>query len=128
MAKQKRLKASLGPQEPPHSLTAKGTFKRFVSWFGFHCPVVKRFVLILSKMLDYYLTFFKNVMSIKFLHSVLEKCKKDFMGDKKVFSTRVDGDRIKELKHLAVDTDRSLGDLLEEALEDLLKKYEKKAK
>jgi predicted transcriptional regulator len=50
------------------------------------------------------------------------------MGDKKVFATRVDGDRIKELKHLAVDTDRSLGDLLEEAIQDLLKKYEKKAK
>ncbi len=49
------------------------------------------------------------------------------MGKKKVFSTRVDEDRIKELKHLAVDTNKSLGDLLEEAIQDLLKKYEKKA-
>jgi predicted transcriptional regulator len=48
------------------------------------------------------------------------------MGNKKVFSTRVDEDRIKELKHLAVDADRSLGDLLEEAIQDLVKKYEKK--
>ena len=50
------------------------------------------------------------------------------MGKKKVFSTRVNEDRIKDLKHLAVDTDRSLGNLLEEAIRDLVKKYEKKAK
>ena len=50
------------------------------------------------------------------------------MGDKKVFSTRVDEDRIKDLKHLAVDEGRSLGNLLEEAIQDLLKKYEKKPK
>jgi len=50
------------------------------------------------------------------------------MGNKKVFSTRVDEGRIKELKHLAVDTDKSLGNLLEEAIRDLVKKYEKKGK
>ena len=50
------------------------------------------------------------------------------MGEKKVFSTRVDEDRIKELKHLAVDADKSLGTLLEEAIQDLVKKYKKKAK
>jgi hypothetical protein len=50
------------------------------------------------------------------------------MGDKKVFSTRIDQDRIKDLKHLAVDADKSLGSLLEEAIELLLKKYEKKIK
>ena len=48
------------------------------------------------------------------------------MGQKKVFSTRVDEDRIKELKHLAVDTDRSLGDLLEEAIKDIVAKNKKK--
>ena len=50
------------------------------------------------------------------------------MGNKKIFSTRVDEERIKDLKHLAVDTDKSLGTLLEEAIKDLLKKYEKKGK
>jgi predicted transcriptional regulator len=50
------------------------------------------------------------------------------MGKKKVFSTRIDENRIKELKHLAVDTDKSLGILLEEAIADLLKKYKKKEK
>lgn len=48
------------------------------------------------------------------------------MGDKKVLSTRIDQDRIKELKHLAVDVDKSLGALLEEAIEDLVKKYKEK--
>jgi hypothetical protein len=66
-------------------------------------------------------------MSNKFLPYPLKKCKKSYnMGKKKIFSTRVDDDRIKELKHLAVDTDKSLGALLEEAIRDLLKKYEKR--
>ena len=47
------------------------------------------------------------------------------MAKKKIFSTRVDEDRIKDLKHLAVDTDKSLGTLLEEAILELLKKYGK---
>lgn len=47
------------------------------------------------------------------------------MGEKKVFSTRIDEDLIKKLKHLAVDEGESLGDLLDEAIADLLKKYEK---
>ena len=48
------------------------------------------------------------------------------MGKKKTFSTRIDGDRIKELKHLAVDTEKSLGKLLEEAIEDICEKYKVK--
>ena len=47
------------------------------------------------------------------------------MGERKVFSTRLDQDLIKELKHLAVDEGRALNDLLEEAIQDLLKKYKK---
>ena len=68
-------------------------------------------------------------MSNYFLLYPLKKCKKDYiMGKKKIFSTRVDEDRIKELKHLAVDADKSLGTLLEEAIKDLLKKYQKNEK
>jgi len=48
------------------------------------------------------------------------------MGKKKTFSTSIDEDRIKELKHLAVDTEKSLGKLLEEAIKDICKKYQKK--
>ena len=49
------------------------------------------------------------------------------MGERKVFSTRIDQDLIKELKHLAVDEERPLNDLLEEAIQDLLMKYEREA-
>jgi predicted transcriptional regulator len=45
------------------------------------------------------------------------------MAKKKTFSTRIDEDILKALKHLAVDTDKSLGKLLEEAIIDLVKKY-----
>ena len=50
------------------------------------------------------------------------------MSNKKTFSTRIDQDKLKALKHLAVDLDKSLGVLLEEAISDLLKKYKKKRK
>ena len=46
------------------------------------------------------------------------------MGIKKTFSTRIDLDRLKALKHLAVDEDKSIGTLLEEAIDDLIRKYE----
>ena len=50
------------------------------------------------------------------------------MANKKVFSTSIDADRIKDLKHLAVDTDKTLGVLLEEAIKDIVKKYRAKLK
>jgi predicted transcriptional regulator len=50
------------------------------------------------------------------------------MSEKKTFSTRIDEDKLKALKHLAVDLDKSLGALLEEAISDLLKKYKRKNK
>jgi predicted transcriptional regulator len=49
------------------------------------------------------------------------------MGQKKIFSTRIDSDRIKALKHLAVDAEKSLGVLLEEAIWDLCRKYAQKS-
>lgn len=47
------------------------------------------------------------------------------MGQKKTFSTRIDDELLKALKHLAVDTDKSIGELLEEAIAQLLQKYSK---
>jgi predicted transcriptional regulator len=47
------------------------------------------------------------------------------MGQKRTFSTRIDDELLKALKHLAVDTDKSLGDLLEEAIAELIRKYSK---
>ena len=48
------------------------------------------------------------------------------MDTKEVFSTRVDSSAIKALKHLAIDLHKSIGSLLEEAIKDVLKKYESK--
>ena len=62
------------------------------------------------------------------LHSVFKVCNVCAMGEKKVISTRVDDDLMKKLKHLSVDEDESIGNLLDEAISDLLKKYEKKPK
>jgi len=46
------------------------------------------------------------------------------MAEKKMFATRIDNDVLKALKHLSVDTESSISTLLEEAIRDLLKKYE----
>ena len=48
------------------------------------------------------------------------------MNKKKTFSTRIDQEILKALKHLAVDADKSLGALLEEAITDLVQKYKQK--
>ncbi len=46
--------------------------------------------------------------------------------DKKQVTFRIDPVIIKKLKFLAVDQERSLTDIFLEAIQDLLKKYEKK--
>ena len=43
--------------------------------------------------------------------------------EKKMFSSRVDPSLIKALKHLAVDFERPLADLIEEAISDYLLKH-----
>ncbi|MBE9580137.1 MAG: hypothetical protein IMF18_00780 [Proteobacteria bacterium] len=45
---------------------------------------------------------------------------------KKMFSTLINNDLLKEFKKLAIDLERPANDILEEAMRDLLKKYEKK--
>lgn len=45
---------------------------------------------------------------------------------KKPLSTQIENDLQKEIKKLAIDLERPFNDLLEEAIKDLLKKYEKK--
>ena len=48
--------------------------------------------------------------------------------DKKPVTFRIDPNIIKKVKYLALDHDKTLTDLFLEAIQDLLKKYEKKAK
>ena len=50
------------------------------------------------------------------------------MAEKRMFATRIDNDLLKELKHLAVDKEKPLAALVEEAIRELLKKYTKKDK
>lgn len=45
---------------------------------------------------------------------------------KKPISTTIEHNLLKSVKKLAIDLERSLNDVLEEAIDDILKKYEKK--
>jgi len=47
------------------------------------------------------------------------------MNDRKPFTTSLNVPILKDVKKLAIDLDRGVNDLLEEAMQDLLKKYEK---
>ena len=47
---------------------------------------------------------------------------------RKQFTPTIEESSLKEIKKLAIDLDRSVNDLLEEGIEYLLKKYEKKKK
>ena len=42
-----------------------------------------------------------------------------------MFSTRLDPEALKRLRHLAVDLEKPISALMEEAIEDLLVKYKK---
>ncbi|MBC8357367.1 MAG: ribbon-helix-helix domain-containing protein [Candidatus Aminicenantes bacterium] len=48
--------------------------------------------------------------------------------DRKTYNTTLRIDLIKKLKILSAEMDKRQNDLLEEAIQDLLKKYEKKIK
>jgi hypothetical protein len=48
--------------------------------------------------------------------------------DRKTYNTTLKIDLIKKLKILSAETDKRQNDLIEEALQDLLVKYEKKVK
>jgi len=48
--------------------------------------------------------------------------------EKKQVSFRIESATIKRLKYIALENDKSLTDLFMEAIEDLLKKYEKPEK
>lgn len=50
------------------------------------------------------------------------------MAEKKMLATRIDPDLLKDLKHLGVDTEKPMAQLIEEAIQDLLKKYDKAKK
>ncbi|MBW2428400.1 MAG: ribbon-helix-helix domain-containing protein [Deltaproteobacteria bacterium] len=49
------------------------------------------------------------------------------MNNRKMYNTTLDAELIRKLKILAAQLEKRQNDLLEEAIEDLLKKYEIKA-
>jgi len=40
-----------------------------------------------------------------------------------MFATRINKELLKQLKHLSVDTERSISDLTQEAIKDLIRKH-----
>ena len=48
--------------------------------------------------------------------------------EKKMFSTLLKNDLLKEFKKLAIDLERPVNDLLEESMRDLINKYGKQEK
>lgn len=50
------------------------------------------------------------------------------LGGRKNYGLRLDQELMRELSHLAVDEDRWLNEMVEEAVRDLLKKYREKRK
>jgi len=76
--------------------------------------------LLFTSGLNNDILFYYLILVKCFLDFLIKKCIHYFIGNKKIFSTRVDKDRIKNLKHLAIDTYKSLGTLLEEAIRELL--------
>ena len=50
------------------------------------------------------------------------------MNERKPFTTSLNVTILKDVKKLAIDLDKGVNVLLEEAMQDLLKKQEKKAK
>jgi len=50
------------------------------------------------------------------------------MNNRKMHNTTLDADLIRQIKILAAQQEKRQNDLLEEAIKDLLKKYEIKAK
>jgi len=54
--------------------------------------------------------------------------KQSTSSDRKMYGLRLEQGLMREIKHLAVDHDKPMNDLVEEALRDLLRKYRDKRK
>jgi hypothetical protein len=66
----------------------------------------------------------KKWKNLFLLTSLYLYARRQFMK-KKVFSTQVKNDLLKEFKKLAIDLERPINDILEEAMQELLGKYGK---
>ena len=57
--------------------------------------------------------------------TVLSVTRETSAAQKKTFGLRLNQELMKELSHLAVDKERWVNDLVDEAIRDVLKKYQK---
>ena len=68
-----------------------------------------------------------QVLSSYFLDFLIS-CYYSFLMEKKMLSTLINNTLLKDFKKLAIDLERPMNDILEEAMRDLLKKYQKTKK
>ena len=84
--------------------------------------MVERLVAVYISIYGY-----KYIVKTFFIAHFLVFVYKILMKDRKPFTTSLNIQLLKEIKKLAIDLDRSVNDLLEEAIEWLLKKYKQKS-
>ena len=101
-------------------------FKRFVYWFGFHCPVVWGFVKSRYCVINRLRSCLLKVKHFSFDWSIYSNypCSMDRI----TYNTRMDKELIKQFKILAIEQEKRQNQMLEEAIKDLLVKYGKKTK
>lgn len=112
-------KTSPGRKQPPHESphrVSSGVLFSFlnVSWLTFRDIITLLHYAIRIKICQ---MFFSCIL-VKYNAIIITM-------NRKTFSLRVDESLMKALRHLAIDFNKSVGSLLEEAIQDLLKKYEK---
>ena len=106
--------------EAAPGVTASGNLRALVCLISFFIACVWRIKIYL------YITIFIDSCQSFFIAFLIGRGHNLLMGERKIFSNRIDEDLIASLKHLAIDRKESLGLLLEEAIRDLLKKHEPK--
>lgn len=72
-------------------------------------------------------TVYHSFVNIIF-YCILKRHVIEIIMARKNLSTRIENDLQKSIKILAINLEKPLNDLLEEAIQDLLKKYEKQEK
>jgi hypothetical protein len=91
--------------------------------FLFFMYVFRKFVSVLYAKTD--ITISRYHPYSKFFIEIKNKSAYPMNMARKNLSTKIENDLQKEIKKLAIDLERPLNNLLEEAIQDILKKYEK---
>jgi len=98
------------PREESSGIVLKVSFSRLM---------VRKFVYV-------YLYIRFHCLSMIIVDFAFSRPYKETMNERKPFTTSLNVMILKDIKKLAIDLDRGANDLIEEAMKDLLKKYNKK--